>query len=195
MICRALLLVPSIALLGACATAQENPNYQFSSKYGEQDAATTQLATYAPLEPTVAVFETPAMQPEPVQPAPMQPAPSATESVFDADTMEGTPGYQIFVEDRSAPVAPVEDRQAGTPVSYDYSQNVIVADAPTAIQPAETRPYGAALQGYTVVPGDTVYSISRRLCVGVADVTAPNGIGADYAIAIGQTLRLPASRC
>ena len=178
-------MLVSVATLAACATAQENPNYKYSSKY--QENAPVQVASTAPATVPV-VFEAPA-------------AISETEAAFDADTMEGTPGYAIMVEDNaptSAPVpAPVAATQGGPrAVAYDYSDNVIIADADTPVQPTEVRRIPAPMAGgYTVVPGDTVYSISRRLCVGVGEVTAPNAIGADYAIQIGQTLNLPASRC
>jgi len=83
---------------------------------------------------------------------------------------------------------------------YDYSANLISAD--TAIEnlsyPAdEARILNgvAALQSYTVQPGDTVYGLSRKLCVGVADIQTSNNLNANYGINIGQTINLPQSRC
>lgn len=56
--------------------------------------------------------------------------------------------------------------------------------------------YQSQSQGnYIVRQGDTVYSLSRRLCVPVAEFSAMNNLGADYAINIDQALTLPASRC
>ena len=184
---RIALVLSASALLGACATAQENPNYQFSSKYDPG----TQLAQ-APLpvtpEVTAAIYE-PA---QPVEAYP-QPAVSETELAFDAATMDGTPGYAVFAEEAALPV-PVEQAGQGVPVAYDYSQNVIVAGADTAIAPTVTRQLGG-WQSYTVVPGDTVYSLARRNCVGISDITERNGIGPDYAISIGQRISVPGSRC
>ena len=210
MAARIVLAYSSLALLAACATAQENPNYQFSSKYqgpgGTAASAPVQLATYetAPAVQDIAVIQSaPAPQPEPLS-APV----SETEQAYDAATMTGTPGYEIMMAETDAPQAapalpplagaPVEiesQRPVGArPVAYDYSQNVIIADAPTAIEPVEIRERGLGAT-HVVQPGDTVYNISRRLCVGVADVQAAGGIGPDYAIAIGQVLNVPESRC
>ncbi len=210
---RIALILSSAALLGACATAQENPNYKFSSKYNP-GTQVTQVASVPAPEVTVAVYEpmesTDYVVVQPDYPAQVAttsvgPAVSATEEVFDASTMDGTPGYQIFVEDTATPFgapigAPSESPVLGrgTPVNYDYSQNIIVAGADVEMMPSETRRLGnvqLGMERYTVVPGDTVYSLSRARCVGINDVTAPNGIGSDFAISIGQQITLPRSRC
>ncbi|XER21972.1 LysM peptidoglycan-binding domain-containing protein [Fretibacter rubidus] len=43
--------------------------------------------------------------------------------------------------------------------------------------------------------GDTVYSLSRKLCTSIDDIKQMNGLGSDFNIKIGDSLRLPASRC
>jgi len=48
---------------------------------------------------------------------------------------------------------------------------------------------------YVVKQGDTMYSLSRNLCVDLNTLALTNGIGNDFAIKIGQSLNLPASRC
>jgi len=84
---------------------------------------------------------------------------------------------------------------------YDYSDNLISADTAINAQNGfgtQTRVLGSqtgALQSYTVQPGDTVYGLSRKLCVGISDIQSPNNINANYGINIGQSLRLPQSRC
>ncbi len=84
--------------------------------------------------------------------------------------------------------------------NYDYSANLISADTPidSASYPAdETRILSGipVFQSYTVQPGDTVYGLSRKLCVGVADIQQHNNISANYGINIGQTIQLPQNRC
>ena len=84
---------------------------------------------------------------------------------------------------------------------YDYSANLITADAALESQgfPAtETRilsGYNFGTQSYIVQSGDTVYGLSRKLCVGLADIQSPNNINANYGIQIGQTIQLPQSQC
>jgi len=100
----------------------------------------------------------------------------------------------------SAPAAYTEtySQQAGLaqPVSYDYSANTVSAFAETPRSQSETR---LITRGYTnghlVKEGDTVYSLSRRLCVGVNDIQSLNNLNAGYGIKIGDTLQLPTSRC
>ncbi|MGB3456865.1 MAG: LysM domain-containing protein, partial [Litorimonas sp.] len=76
-------------------------------------------------------------------------------------------------------------------------QNMIVNQAaePPALPLPGTAASVAVGQTYVVQPGDTVYSLSRRLCAPIGEVMSANGIGGDFAISIGQTLVLPTSRC
>lgn len=87
----------------------------------------------------------------------------------------------------------VYNQGASEVVGYDYSDNLISANTPAATQLLGNQP--TAFQSYTVQPGDTVYGLSRKLCVGVADIQTPNNINASYGINIGQSLQLPQSRC
>ena len=48
---------------------------------------------------------------------------------------------------------------------------------------------------YAVLPGDTLYSIARRACVGVTDITSSNGITSSGTISPGQRLTLPSGHC
>ena len=182
--------IATLALLAACATAQENPNYQYSSKYQGLDGAPVQVASTAPVVVEAATA--------PVAFGAPRPGTSETEQVFDAATMEGTPGYGVFGE-AEAPPAPAAGTaravpRGSRPVDYDYSANVVIAAADTVPDTPETRSRGLG-PAYAVQPGDTVYSIARSLCVPLSEVTAPNAIGADYRIRIGQTLSLPSPRC
>jgi hypothetical protein len=114
-----------------------------------------------------------------------------------------TPDYTPYTPPIAAAPAPRNPQ----PVTYDYGQNIVVTEnAPSQQQvPNYEGSYdrgrvGTAAnigtgQSYIVRQGDTVYSLSRRLCASIPEITAPNGIDGSYAISIGQTLYLPTSRC
>lgn len=279
-----LLLIGSAFLVASCATAQENPNYQYSTKYGQTQVAdnthatpnmTTQASTIgtqstqrvihsdAPRQSgaqtysagtETAVTHTHVMGPNhdltsahaadlnhasnpgdaTIQAGyPQNNNTSPTEQAYDADSMQGTPGYEMMRAQQTAgethpsyPAAPAPTYTATpaptytpyTPqaapeplgprqVEYNYDDNLRADDnAPTRLAAPSYEPVndqarsGTAVnvltgQSYTVGEGDTVYSLSRRLCAPMADITTANGIGGDYAISIGQTLYLPNSRC
>jgi len=104
-----------------------------------------------------------------------------TDTQFADISNQGTPGYQVL--------------QAQS-VEYDYSENIVDAEAATIPSYSETRIMsGTFTDMHSVRQGDTVYSLSRKLCVGIDDISSLNGLGSNYAINIGDTLRLPASRC
>ncbi len=232
-----LILVSTAALLMGCATAQENPNYQFSSKYNPQGAPTQMAQSDIEVANTVAATQmasSPMMssQSEPVIYATTTPAPytapqtypivSETEQAFDAATMDGTPGYAAMMAQQEeeavpaiAPAMPMAPQilhpqsvateapaiQAAIPsgpqpVIYDYAQNVVMADPTLASTPIEmAAPTAITGTAYIVQDKDTVYSLARSRCVGLDAITSANGIGADFAIKIGQTIQLPESRC
>jgi len=139
-------------------------------------------------------------------------ASAPTDAAYNAQEVTGTPGFmalqqsqqQTVAQAEVAPVIPSAQavthaplRAAGTPVPYDYSRNLITADTVTTDQqlPDSVRVLGGASQNYTLKPGDTVYSLSRRTCVGVNVIQSMNGLNADYGINIGQSIQLPASVC
>ena len=63
----------------------------------------------------------------------------------------------------------------------------------TANQPAIAPP--TASVGYvTVLPGDTVFALSRRYEVAVDDIIAANNLKPPYVLLVGQDLRLPSQR-
>ncbi len=225
-----LLTTLSAALLSACITTQENPNYEFSSKYKGEAAETNQYAqtvpSYGAATTTSATYETAPTQPVFIQ----QPVGQATanvsgiaptDSTYGARAVNGTPGFmalesnaQAGSPDSLAPALPSAQMvataplaAAGTPIEYDYSGNLIVADvATTGSQLPDTvrilprvGQQGIAQntlgQAYIVQPGDTVYSLSRRTCVGVNVIQSMNGLSANYGINIGQKLTLPTSVC
>ena len=206
----ALLSITASALvLSACSTVPHNPNYEFSSKYGQPGTDTVQVAEAWPETPTETA---PIQQSQPTLASTQAPAPSTspTEQAYNADQMVGTPGYEMMRAQAAQQAAPAPQPQpmpapttqvAGPrEVTYDYAQNIIgqttpaptTIDAPPVPSTAVNVPTGYS---YVVQPGDTVYSLSRSLCVAITDITVPNGIGSDYAISIGQSLTLPSNRC
>jgi murein DD-endopeptidase MepM/ murein hydrolase activator NlpD len=58
-------------------------------------------------------------------------------------------------------------------------------------QATESKPAKAEAKSYTVRKGDTLFSISKRLGVGIDDLRAANGLSARARIHAGQTLKLP----
>jgi LysM repeat protein len=258
-----LLLLGTSLLLAACATTQENPNYQHSTKYGQgqtqvaenvysqpqtqmsQSRSTATNANYlANPDVDTAPSGTGYIGNEGVTVRADRPAAlaaSPTERAYNSAQMQGTPGYEMMRAQSysgqaynvgqsqthpsyPAPRAPVYEAApapaytpytppaAPTPlaprqVEYDYGDN-LRADGNTQAQPTAPRNDYAPNQArtgtaanigtglsYNVGEGDTVYSLARRLCVPMDEIMTANGIGGDFAIAIGQTLYLPNSRC
>jgi len=132
-----------------------------------------------------------------------EPYVSPTDSEFVTISETGTPGYQVLQAQTiepyqvpSASSAGIAAQGGAQAVSYDYTANTIDASAATIALPSETHIIGAAGYGsHLVKQGDTVYSLSRKLCVGVGDIQALNGLNADFGINIGDQIQLPASNC
>lgn len=130
---------------------------------------------------------------------------SPTDTEFTTISEEGTPGYQVLqaqtVEIYDAPSAVTSapshsGNTAAEEVSYDYSANTVQAAAATTAISSETRLLnGTGYGSHVVKQGDTVYSLSRQLCVGVGAIQSLNDLDASYGINIGDQLQLPASNC
>lgn len=258
------LLICAALLTAACSTVQENPNYQFSSKYEANGPVTGQTSgntsavgeastQFAQVGSNISETQTaPTRLPVPTSRALITAAQSddtyvsPTERAYDTDRMVGTPGYEAMqaqgpaVAPTPAPqrlvpysaspqiaapqtVAPQPYVPAPRPITYDYAQNLtgreidapshasapapLSTPAPVRIDPLPAAPTRAPApaaprsvnattqQGYVVRSGDTIYSLSRRLCAPISDIVRVNGVGNDFAISIGQTLILPQSRC
>ena len=202
MMIQKLFLFGSLLALTACATAQENPNYQYSSTY-EEDGQVNRMEANS--QNSKVVYVSPDMRASELDQQAGQPSTGANVTFANSTAPQndysdegkvvrpssvGTPGYGVYVPET------VED--------YDYSDNVLSVNNTVqaghgsqgvetrAVQPAYTNQPSA---NYVVSSGDTVYNISRRLCVDVEDVQMPNDLGNDFAINIGQPLYLPPSRC
>lgn len=65
---------------------------------------------------------------------------------------------------------------------------------PATSQVPDEPPEQAAVGFVTVLPGDTVYAISRRYDVAVKDIIDVNDLAEPYTLFVGQDLRLPSQR-
>ncbi|MGB0907609.1 MAG: LysM peptidoglycan-binding domain-containing protein [Maricaulaceae bacterium] len=91
----------------------------------------------------------------------------------------GTPGYQAMQNSEStytpvrqtAPTAPLQRPARYTP------------------EPSSNSMF------HTVRKGDTVYSLARNLCTNIEDVQMMNGIDQNFSIRLGDTIKLPSSKC
>lgn len=79
---------------------------------------------------------------------------------------------------------------SGASSSSSSSSSSSPASRPPAPAPAPSKPASGAARYHTVAPGDTLFSISRRYGVTVAQLKMTNGLTSDL-IRIGQSLRLP----
>jgi LysM repeat protein len=203
--------------LSACATHQENPNYQYSSKY-EGPEASTQLVTNTSQSQTQTVVYSDAIPAQSdvitastsIEASPYEEeitvinaaaiAPSPTDQAYVGQEVVGTPGYGLYVpEDTQSAEAASTGAQA---IDYDYSENFVSTGADVdvtneTIRVPSAQSIAAPLVGanYVVREGDTVYSMARRLCVGLNEIAGPNNLDQSFGINIGQALILPESRC
>ena len=122
-----------------------------------------------------------------------------TDEQFADISDTGTPGYQVLqsqiIED-PAPIQKVATAASSAQlVDYDYSDNVISANAFTSPEYSETRVLGGLSTNHVVAEGDTVYSLARKKCVGVNDIKSLNNLDYKFSIKIGDRLSLPTSKC
>jgi len=191
------------------------------SQYASAEPATVTAASYEQTLPAQLVqAQTTVIQSTPVQSLPVQttlvsiPASvtAPTDTSYASREVSGTPGFMAMESARQASLleaaaqdlptaeivhsAPLVAR--GTPISYDYSRNLVQIDAamsaPQFSEVVRAMPKASGYS-YTVLQGDTVYSLARKSCVGVSVIQSMNGLNANYAIKIGQSLTLPASVC
>ena len=164
------------------------------------NASTQQVYTAAPA--VTASYQAP-VTPEYSAPVISETYVSPTDTGFNSISEMGTPGYQVL-QAQTAEIyeVPTVTQTVSQPVSgaqqvsYNYEANTVLASADTIAIPQETRVFvGSSYGSHLVKQGDTVYSLSRNLCVGIADIQSINNLDASYGIKIGDTLRLPASNC
>lgn len=139
--------------------------------------------------------------------------PAAPTDMAYGDTT-GTPGYDaMMAQNAVAPVGMTPSVGAGySSMPHTAHMNTASASSHTvpaprpvvmdvnavgdmASMPTSSPLTMPSLGAHTVVQGDTVYSLSRKLCVSIEDIQRRNNLGADFGISIGQVLTLPSSQC
>lgn len=173
---------------------------QQASTYSQQAYTATpahsqQAYSVAPTHTQQAYTAAPAVPASYAAPVIAEPYVSPTDSEFNDISDMGTPGYQVLQAQTEA-VTYSQPTYGAQEVSYDYNANTVEASAATIAIPSETRSYGIGSYGsHLVKEGDTVYSLSRKLCVGINDIQSLNSLNSNFAINIGDTIKLPASNC
>ena len=160
----------------------------------QQVTTHSQQQSYSPAPTVTASYAAPVIA---------EPYVSPTDAQFDTISETGTPGYQVL----QAQTAPAYQAPAATmsapystsgaqEVSYNYADNTISASAETFAMPSTSRVLSnSSFASHIVQEGDTVYSLSRKLCVGISEIQSINSLDASYGINIGDTLQLPSANC
>ena len=99
------------------------------------------------------------------------------------------PGVQV--ESLSALSQPIF---ASAPVRDGYVTRRIVEPVPSTQSP-RIEAIGSSETVYAILPKDTLFSISRRSCVGVADIISRNSISNPNNLQPGQRITLPVGHC
>lgn len=88
-----------------------------------------------------------------------------------------------------APLTPVAETYREGRASYQSEPVYLAqADAPVVNNPVQDLPGQV-----TVLPGDTVYAISRRTGASPQSIIALNSLAAPYTLSVGQTIRVPSN--
>lgn len=173
---------------------------QQASTYSQQAYTTTstqpqQTYSVAPTHSQQAYATAPAVPASYAPPVIAEPYVSPTDTEFNNISDMGTPGYQVLQAQTEAATYS-QPAYGAQEISYDYNANTVEASAATIAIPSETRSYGIGSYGsHLVKEGDTVYSLSRKLCVGINDIQSLNSLNSNFAINIGDSIKLPASNC
>ena len=102
-----------------------------------------------------------------------------------ASNYAGTPVQGGYAPTTQAPTYPQYQTPAPAPAD-PYAGSV----APSPVAPPSFNGGGGGGTTHTVVPGDTLYGLSRRYGSSVGAIKSANGLTSDT-IVIGQQLRLP----
>lgn len=229
-----LIATATTALVAACATQPNNPNYQFSTKYkasaptqmaSAQTMETTQVettpVTYAPTQATYTRVDEQCIQGGAAVPCyPQEFTTGQTEAVINAPYQGPVNVIMATSETPTAMTTPPPAETVGTPgyhavqnidTDYAYPEAQMTGTAQESV-PAVTLPvtvdsdpkshmgvYRPATDegfiNHRIVEGDTVYSMSRQLCVSIDDIKTINGLDENFSLRLDDVIRLPASRC
>lgn len=157
---------------------------------------TTQAAGYHAISNTSESIVHDSVTTEQMVNAELQNAQAPTDSAY-GDTF-GTPGYHAMIANGELDETTTASVSLPEAPSYT-SPTPIPAPAPVQGYPQITAPTQSFATGgfstHTVIEGDTVYSLSRRLCVDVEDIRRLNSLNSEFYIRLDDTIKLPASRC
>jgi len=98
----------------------------------------------------------------------------------------------VIVESISAVSQPI---YASAPSRDGYVTRRIVEPTSHSYAPSFEQATNASETVYAVLPKDTLYSISRRTCVGVSDIISRNAITNPNSLQPGQRITLPVGHC
>ncbi len=183
-------LVAAFALTGCLSTQYDSPYHDGNAVASHHTAA----PSYA--QPVNASFNNSASTRFETARCPAGTTPHAgSGSCLLDDPSAGLPSASVLTASTSAVQRPALTERAQTaPRANNLVRAATAPAAPSVYMGTETtRQIGGMT--YRVESGDTVYSLARKLCVSVASIQSANGLDANYAINIGQGLRLPNSQC
>lgn len=201
-----------IAVPTAQPTTITSQSYQGTTQYNQPQVVQSQAVQSQYSQPQV--VQSQYSQPQYVtQPQPVA-TPVQQQQVYTAPTDQaygntvGTPGYHAMNAAQGAQPAPVQQpvyaqpqpqAQYVAPAQPVYIQQQPQTYVPTQVsapQPTPQAVYGTAgMQTHQIAEGDTVYSMSKQLCVSVDEIRSLNNLDANYTIKLGQYVQLPPGRC
>lgn len=115
----------------------------------------------------------------------------------------GTPGYEAMKNAQASWPAAAQSNPQGPlgvsiPMTQPFSSSVPAPAMRQAVtpdmMPRNQQSYILGTQ-HQIVTGDTVYSFARELCSSVEEIKAMNSLDGSFKIRLGETIRLPASKC
>ena len=151
-------------------------------------------------QPRIELFEAPVSQEVTLEiPDYSQPA-SRSHEVVKGDTLYSiSKRYGVTLNDLKAANG-LEDNKIklgqlliipGTSTSR-VMESIATKTPTTLVRTVEPIPAGNI---YAVLPGDTLYGISRQACISVADLSSMNNLGGNTNLKPGQKLTLPGGHC
>ena len=151
-------------------------------------------------QPRIELFEAPVSQEVTLEiPDYSQPA-SRSHAVVKGDTLYSiSKRYGVTLNDLKAANG-LEDNKIklgqlliipGTSTSR-VMESIATKTPTTLVRTVEPIPAGNI---YAVLPGDTLYGISRQACISVADLSSMNNLGGNTNLKPGQKLTLPGGHC
>ncbi|WP_017930950.1 LysM peptidoglycan-binding domain-containing protein [Robiginitomaculum antarcticum] len=209
----------AVLALGSCATAQENPQYKFSSRVDGTQTSNVQLANTAPsatapstqrqigTAPAHTSAQNTGTMPTPSQQGQWAPqsydnrlaggynsGAAATAMVETGGQNGGQNGalLEVIVPQSAAVQAPQTIGMTSQPTK------IYMANSQAAQPGYVTTQMGVPVTGlmsYIVQEDDTVYNLSKRTCSTPDQIKTMNNLDAAYTIRAGSAITLPAPRC